>query len=618
MNFAKIAELEEWVGSLWHRAVTKAASHEYPEAAVMLEEVRQSAAVMFRALGGEQGLRIEASIEMGHGSRRSLLARIAGSEKQVELAWRDQETLRLPGRIAWFSERDLNRQLYLWLAALAANSRPSEGDWLQQNVAATTEVLENYPGLTIRYHNLVEAHLLQRPNPDDLKADEAAQERIITQYLREPNRSVPPLPVASRSPQPVPLWLHPQPPFLGKATAPIDDDSDEEDDSQSKSVENKKRRRGERVDMPDGRNGLLGFRMESLFTRADYVSVDRPTEEDEDKDAKSAIEDMDVLSMARDRRRTASKLRFDLDLPPEENDDLYLGEGIPLPEWDYRSQTLQTDHVRLQPMLAYDAEPIPLPDRLRAKARRVRSLFEVLKPRRIWLNGQPDGSELDINALITHITDQKRGVHTEQANVFRSFQNAERSLSCLLLADLSLSTDAHINNQQKIIDVIRDSLFLFSEALALTGDRFSLYGFSSKRRNHVRFHLLKGFSESWSDGIRGRIQAIRPGYYTRMGAAIRQATALLNNEPSTQKLLLILTDGKPNDLDKYEGRYGVEDTRMAVLEAKKAGLHPFCVTIDERAQEYLPYIFGSGSYVLIRNAEELPRKLPLLYLRLVQ
>jgi len=188
----------------------------------------------------------------------------------------------------------------------------------------------------------------------------------------------------------------------------------------------------------------------------------------------------------------------------------------------------------------------------------------------------------------------------------------------LLLADLSLSTDAHVNNEQKIIDVIRDSLFLFSEALASSGDRFSLYGFSSKRRNHVRFHLLKSFSESWSDAVRGRIQAIRPGYYTRMGAAIRQATALLNKESSTQKLLLILTDGKPNDLDKYEGRYGIEDTRMAVLEAKKAGLHPFCVTIDERAQEYLPYIFGSGSYVLIRNAEELPRKLPLLYLRLVQ
>jgi nitric oxide reductase NorD protein len=619
MNLAKIAELEEWVGSVWHRMVTKAASHDFPEAEISLEDVRQSAAVMFRALGGEPGLRVESSVAMEHGSRRSLLARIAGSETQIELAWRDQETLRLPAHIACFPERDLNRQLYLWLAALAANNAHPEGDWLQQNVVATVDVLENYPGLASRYRSLAEAHLSQRPKLNDLSSDEAAQEKLIAQYLRQPQRDVEPLPVASRSPQPVPLWLHPQPPFFGKPSAPLDDDGDDEaDDSESKSAESKKRRRGERVDTPDGHTGLLAFRLESFFTRADYVSVDRPTEENEDKDAAAAIEDMDVISMARDRKRTASKLRFDLDLPPEENDDLYLGEGVPLPEWDYRSQTLQPDHVRLQPMLASDAEPIPLPDHLRSKARRVRSLFEVLKPRRIWLNGQADGSELDINALITHITDQKRGVHTEQANVFRSFQSAQRDLSCLLLADLSLSTDAHINNQQKIIDVIRDSLFLFSEALGSTGDRFSLYGFSSKRRSHVRFHLLKSFSESWSDAIKGRIQAIRPGYYTRMGAAIRQATTLLNKEATTQKLLLILTDGKPNDLDKYEGRYGIEDTRVAVLEAKKAGLHPFCVTIDEKAQEYLPYIFGSGSYVLIRNAEELPRKLPLLYLRLVQ
>jgi nitric oxide reductase NorD protein len=101
-----------------------------------------------------------------------------------------------------------------------------------------------------------------------------------------------------------------------------------------------------------------------------------------------------------------------------------------------------------------------------------------------------------------------------------------------------------------------------------------------------------------------------------MGAAIRYATELLTKEASSQKLLLILTDGKPNDLDKYEGRYGIEDTRMAVLEAEKLGLQPFCVTIDEQAEDYLPYLFGSRSYVLVRNAEELPRKLPLLYLRL--
>ena len=202
------------------------------------------------------------------------------------------------------------------------------------------------------------------------------------------------------------------------------------------------------------------------------------------------------------------------------------------------------------------------------------------------------------------------------ARLYRHVRNTERDMSCLLLADLSLSTDTYVNNEQRVIDVVRDSLFLFSEALQATGDRFAMYGFSSRRRNHVRFHTLKTFDESCSNEVRGRIQAIRPGYYTRMGAAIRQATALLEKEYSAQKLLLILTDGKPNDLDKYEGRYGVEDTRKAIHEAVERGLHPFCVTIDEKAGDYLPYLFGSASYVLVRNAGELPAKLPLLYARL--
>ena len=608
--------MEEWVGQLWHKIITRSARCDYPHAAVRLEEVRQHAAVMFRALGGEPGLRLEASQESEHRARRSLLQRVAGTGETIELAWCDEESLRLPARIAWFETRDLNWHLYLWLAALAANSH-HEGDWLQQNTAATATTLQRYPGLVARYRKLVDAHLKQRPDPQQLKPDEARQELAIRQCLLDPVIGGKALPEAKRSPHPVPLWLHPEPPAAVLASvAANDEEEDEQDESHSEHVETEKRRRGGRVAMPDGRDGLLAFRMESLFGRAEYVSVDRTTEENEDADAKAAIEDLDVLSLSRDRKRTASRLRFDLDLPPEQNDDLYLGEGIALPEWDYRQQALVADHCRLQPMLARNVEPVALPDHLHAKARHLRNLFAILKPRRIWMNGQDEGSELDINAVIEHTTDQLRGIQSPQANLFRGFRNAERDLSCLLLADLSLSTDSYVNNEQRVIDVIRDSLLLFSEALAATNDRFSMYGFSSRSRSHVRFHTLKTFDESWSAEVRGRVQAIKPGYYTRMGAAIRYASRKLSAESSNQKLLLILTDGKPNDLDKYEGRYGIEDTRMAVREAVKQGVQPFCVTIDDRARDYLPYIFGSTSYMRVRDAGELPAKLPALYVRL--
>ncbi|MDR4168285.1 VWA domain-containing protein, partial [Bacillus paranthracis] len=139
---------------------------------------------------------------------------------------------------------------------------------------------------------------------------------------------------------------------------------------------------------------------------------------------------------------------------------------------------------------------------------------------------------------------------------------------CLLLADLSLSTDAWVGKESRIIDLIRDGLLLFSESLNRSGDAFALYGFSSRTREQVRFSCLKHFHEPYNAQIRGRIQAIEPGYYTRMGAAIRQSSQLLLEQDAQQRLLLILTDGKPNDLDHYEGRYGMEATRMAIREAR--------------------------------------------------
>lgn len=181
-----------------------------------------------------------------------------------------------------------------------------------------------------------------------------------------------------------------------------------------------------------------------------------------------------------------------------------------------------------------------------------------------------------------------------------------------------MSTDAHLNDQHRVIEVIRDSLLLFGETLSVLGDDFALYGFSSLRRQQVRMQELKGFDQAYDDRIRGRIQGLRPGYYTRMGAAIRQATCLLQGRKHQRQLLLLLTDGKPNDLDLYEGRYGVEDTREALREARRQGLTPFCITIDREAGAYLPYLFGSNGYSLIHQPEQLPLRLPQLYRQLTQ
>ena len=605
--------MEEDVGKIWHRWVTGVAGREFPEAAVPLEQIQAQAAVVFRALGGDGGLRLANSSATQNQARRSVLARVAGINRTVDYAWREQEMLRLPLRLACFPSAELNRELYLWLAALATAPSYSGLDWISRSQAQVFDVLERCPGLQSRYDRLHQALLAQRPLLKALNAEECAAELSVRQALAlkfTEDKSIPFVGL-----QAVPLWLHPEPPSVA-ADQPSGEDNPERSGSGSKK-EDDRRRSSERVDMPDGKNGLLSFRLESMFSWTDYIKVDRTTDDADEDTARDAANDMDKMSVARDSTPVATKLRFDLDLPPEDNDDLILGEGISLPEWDWKKQQLLDDHCRIQLMIAREAVPCELPVNLRRQAQRLRREFEGLRPARRWLGRQVEGQEVDLESYIGHCTAKTSGRQSHAERLYRHCVPQERSLSCLLLADLSLSTDSYVNDDSRVIDVIRDGLFLFSEALSSGGDRFALHGFSSRRRNHVRYHTIKGFDEKYSAEVRGRIDAIKPGYYTRMGAALRQASSQLEAESSDRKLLLLLTDGKPNDLDKYEGRYGIEDTRMAVRELHQKGITPFCVTVDEKAPEYLPYIFGQNSFMVVANAEQLPTRLPKLYAQLV-
>ena len=609
--------MEEHVGSLWHRLITRAAQRHYPEAAVALTEIEKTAGLLFRAFGGDPGLRVVPVAAVRYGARRRWLARVAGLGERTALSCRDAETLQLPPELALLPRRELNRDLYLWLIALAAvqDAVDPGAPWWRQNQQGTLIALDRYPGLQSRYRRLTTAVLELRIPPDRLPADEATQETALRQALLEPG-SVLDLPAARRPPQPVPLWLYPAP---DRAAA----HSQQRDAGKTKAgggnpaERDRQRRRAERVDLPERKSSFLApFRAESLLSWAEYVRVNRPTDDDPEPNAGRAADDMDMLSVTRDGSSTASRVRFDLDLPSASEDDLPLGPGIRLPEWDYRKRLLVPDYCSVQEMLARRAQPCELSPSLRRDAQRLRRQFEILRPGRGWRRAQPDGEELDLDACVRHAADCAAGEHGHERGLYQQLARQERDLACLLLADLSLSTDAWVNNQGRVIEVIRDSLFLFAEALAVTGDRFALYGFSSRKRQHVRVQRIKTFGERYTAAVRGRINAIKPGYYTRMGAAVRHATDLLSRQAAARRLLLLLTDGKPNDLDQYEGRYGIEDTRMALLEARREGLHPFCVTIDQEADDYLPWLFGKDGFVLIRHPEDLPRRLLLLYTRL--
>ena len=606
-------ELEEWVGGLWHRFITRQASHEFPDAQVALDGMQRALALLFRAMGGAGGIAVEAAGQRGLVLRRSLLQQVSGGGKHGTVAWRDADSLRLPARLAVYPEPALNAELYRWLALLAGQSRRMR-HWGRDNQYWTHSLLQRYPALRPRYRRLVDAHLRLRPDPARLPAGEAALERAVRQALHEPG-SVDDFPRSERAPWPVPLWLYPSQHAGSTQAAEL---GDEPGAGQSAPGAGKvSRKRAARVNDPSSKSGLLLIRLENLFSWSEHVDLDRWGDDSDNLDAARAAEDLDELALSRKRMRQGGGLKLDLDLPPAEADDVPLGGVMTLPEWDYRRQRLQDDFVQIQMMSPRQSAPSGLPPRLAPLARRLRRQFEHLRSDRQWLRQQPQGSELDMQAWIDFQVERRHG-HCAERGWFMDRRQTRRDLACLLLADLSMSTDAHLDDQHRVIDVIGDSLLLFGEALSAVGDPFALYGFSSLRRQQVRMLELKTFGQRYGDDTRGRIQALRPGYYTRMGAALRQATRLLAARPGRRKLLLLVTDGKPNDLDRYEGRYGVEDTRQAVIEARRQGLLPFCITIDREAGSYLPYMFGAHGYTLIRQPQQLPLRLPQLYRQLTQ
>ncbi|MGB0129948.1 MAG: nitric oxide reductase, partial [Rhodocyclaceae bacterium] len=485
--------MEEFVGGLWHRLITRAAHRAYPDAAVRLADMEKTAGVLFRAFGGDAGLRVAAASATRHGARRRVLQRVAGLGDRTEHASRDDETLQLPGEIAVFAESDLNRDLYLWLVALAASDSAADDPWIVRNQRATQSALARFPGIGPRYLRLVDAALAQRIAPERLPPAEAEVERAVRQALRQPGsvEALPGLPSRKiRPPQPVPLWLYPSFRSIDSGKKPADTVAEDRREGTPPPADGaNKRRRARHTESPDGKSGfLMMFRAESLLSMVEYVKVDRPLDDDPDAGAAQRADELDELAVTRDSRSTAARVKFDLDLPAAAHDDLPVGEGVPLPEWDFRKRLLRPDYCRAQVLVARDALPCDLPAHLRKPAQKLRAQFAALQPARRWLKSQPEGAEPDLDACVRAIADRAAGNPGAEVGTYLAQLSCERDLACLVLADLSLSTDAWVTDHARVIDVVKDTLSLFAEALSATGDAFALYGFSSLKRGNVRMH----------------------------------------------------------------------------------------------------------------------------------
>lgn len=347
----------------------------------------------------------------------------------------------------------------------------------------------------------------------------------------------------------------------------------------------------------------------------DPHGLQRPTDRD---DAAAPDELADALSELPEARlvSTASRPREFLlsDDPPEPRSKLGKGasgnNGAPLtyPEWDYRIGAYHFDAVTVR-VVACGAGTESWIEQTLARHRgllqQIRRQFELLRAGRSRIPRQVDGDEIDLEAYLESKSDFRAGLPLAD-RVYQTQRRVHRDVAIVLLVDVSGSTDSWVAAQRRIIDVEREALLLVCVALEGLMQPYAVQAFSGDGPEHVTIRNVKGFNERVAPAVLRRIASLEPEQYTRVGAAVRHATTLLMGQQARHRLLLLLSDGKPNDVDQYSGRYGVEDFRQSVAEAKLQGVSPFCLTIDRHAASYLPFVFGAGHYALLTRPELLP------------
>jgi hypothetical protein len=301
------------------------------------------------------------------------------------------------------------------------------------------------------------------------------------------------------------------------------------------------------------------------------------------------------------------------------------GEGVYYyDEWDIASGDYRSRWCRLEEKTLETVSPEVM-DKIKREYGGVISLlrryFEYLRPQAFKkIKKQEYGEEIDLESAIDSLTERMAGLPPSD-RVYSLRQKKTRDVSAAFLIDMSGSTCQQIGSasnwqvSKRVIDVEKEGLLLLGEALEAIGDEFAMFGFSGHSRNQVNFYKIKDFDEGYGDAVRQRIGAIQPQGQNRDGTAIRHVTAKLLERPAKIKLLILLSDGKPLD-EEYNGIHALEDTRMALREARTQGVHPFCITVDRDAREYIQEMYDQVSYTIISNITTLPQRLPRIYKQL--
>lgn len=286
-------------------------------------------------------------------------------------------------------------------------------------------------------------------------------------------------------------------------------------------------------------------------------------------------------------------------------------------EWDYQIQLERPAWATVMEKRP-KAGDLQLIDQITVENKRIASrlkfLLDAMQPQGVQrIRKLEDGDEIDINAAISSMIDFRMGIQPDPRIMMRSVRKV-RDISLLVLLDLSESTNEKVMGQdQTVLDLTRQACVLLSDAIHKIGDPFAIHGFCSDGRHDVEYYRFKDFDQPYNDAPKSRLAGMTGQLSTRMGAAIRHATHYLRGQKSTRKLLMVITDGEPADIDVRDPQYLRYDSKKAVEDAARNGITTFCMTLDPRADQYVSRIFGSKNYMVVDHVERLPEKLPLLY-----
>ncbi|PJZ70435.1 hypothetical protein CH373_05005 [Leptospira perolatii] len=342
---------------------------------------------------------------------------------------------------------------------------------------------------------------------------------------------------------------------------------------------------------------------------------------DELSDQEEALKELNLKDTVRSTEQVRSVWKTELTFGSgglESKERISEEKSFRYDEWDYSKRQYRTDYCQVFAKNSYStdreyAEKILL--EYSTILNNLRTKFLYFANKRLEVTRQVDGEEIDLDLVVDSQIDILSG-KTPSERIYISKPKQLRETSILILTDTSMSTDSYFDNK-RILDVEKISLLLFGQVCSEFGDRFQIDHFSSRTRNHCDYFSVKSFDEPW-ERAKGKIGPIQASGYTRIGPAIRHALEQIRNESSSKRWILLLSDGKPNDYDRYEGKYGLEDVKQAIKECEKFEVQLFALAIDSKAKHYLPAMLGIGSFRILPHPSQLPEALMEFYMKLLR